>query len=252
MPGRNAAPLLRASAAAGSAAVKRAVAARPGLPRRLRSPTDPAFAAAAAALAPARLHALSAARDGLREQDRGRRAGARGRRGRPAAAAAAAAAAEEGAALARLARPRPAGRRQHPRVPAGAARGGAAHLLRGHHGAHPQHGLPGPQGPAVDAAGVRGHGRYRLFFFLISIVICFVVTKSLLVTCCLPIFLMGMRYYFSRKVILSYLECALNTDMSDIEQYYMKSPEIPAFCILAAEYSLKRLGFLSGGNILCA
>uniref|UniRef100_A0A8C5WYF3 N-acetylaspartate synthetase n=1 Tax=Laticauda laticaudata TaxID=8630 RepID=A0A8C5WYF3_LATLA len=55
-------------------------------------------------------------------------------------------------------------------------------------------------------------------------VICFVMTKSLLLTCCLPIFLMGMRYYFSRKVILSYLECALNTDMSDIEQYYMKSP----------------------------
>nr|XP_028584700.1 N-acetylaspartate synthetase isoform X1 [Podarcis muralis] len=55
-------------------------------------------------------------------------------------------------------------------------------------------------------------------------VMCFVVTKSLLLTCCLPFFLMGMRYYFSRKVILSYLECALNTDMSDIEQYYMKSP----------------------------
>ncbi|KAJ7324496.1 hypothetical protein JRQ81_017516 [Phrynocephalus forsythii] len=55
-------------------------------------------------------------------------------------------------------------------------------------------------------------------------VICFVVTKSLLLTCCLPIFLMGMRYYFSRKVILNYLECALNTDMSDIEKYYMKSP----------------------------
>ncbi|XP_006134786.1 N-acetylaspartate synthetase isoform X2 [Pelodiscus sinensis] len=58
----------------------------------------------------------------------------------------------------------------------------------------------------------------------ILIVICFVVTKSLLLTCCLPIFLMGMRYYFSRKVILSYLECALHTDMSDIEQYYMKPP----------------------------
>ncbi|XP_042314508.1 N-acetylaspartate synthetase isoform X3 [Sceloporus undulatus] len=55
-------------------------------------------------------------------------------------------------------------------------------------------------------------------------VMCFVVTKSLLLTCCLPIFLMGMRYYFSRKVILNYLKCALNTDMSDIEQYYMKSP----------------------------
>ncbi|XP_074848437.1 N-acetylaspartate synthetase isoform X1 [Carettochelys insculpta] len=58
----------------------------------------------------------------------------------------------------------------------------------------------------------------------ILIVICFVVTKSLLLTCCLPIFLMGMRYYFSRKVILSYLEYALHTDMSDIEQYYMKPP----------------------------
>uniref|UniRef100_A0A8C0UXM9 Uncharacterized protein n=1 Tax=Cyanistes caeruleus TaxID=156563 RepID=A0A8C0UXM9_CYACU len=53
---------------------------------------------------------------------------------------------------------------------------------------------------------------------------CFVVTKSFLLTCCLPIFLMGMRYYFSRKVILHYLDCALHTDMSDIEQYYMKPP----------------------------
>ncbi|NXD56019.1 NAT8L synthetase, partial [Corvus moneduloides] len=53
---------------------------------------------------------------------------------------------------------------------------------------------------------------------------CFVVTKSVLLTCCLPIFLMGMRYYFSRKVILHYLDCALHTDMSDIEQYYMKPP----------------------------
>ncbi|NXP04585.1 NAT8L synthetase, partial [Thinocorus orbignyianus] len=54
--------------------------------------------------------------------------------------------------------------------------------------------------------------------------ICFVVTKSFLLTCCLPFFLMGMRYYFSRKVILHYLDCALHTDMSDIEQYYMKPP----------------------------
>lgn len=53
---------------------------------------------------------------------------------------------------------------------------------------------------------------------------CFVVTKSFLLTCCLPIFLVGMRYYFSRKVILHYLDCALHTDMSDIEQYYMKPP----------------------------
>ncbi|EOB03764.1 N-acetyltransferase 8-like protein, partial [Anas platyrhynchos] len=77
-----------------------------------------------------------------------------------------------------------------------------------------------------NSSEVRGAQQesYRLFLFLISIVICFVVTKSFLLTCCLPIFLMGMRYYFSRKVILHYLDCALHTDMSDIEQYYMKPP----------------------------
>lgn len=65
---------------------------------------------------------------------------------------------------------------------------------------------------------------------------CFVVTKSFLLTCCLPIFLMGMRYYFSRKVILHYLDCALHTDMSDIEQYYMKPP---------GEYEFPEGAFLS-------
>ncbi|XP_073198835.1 N-acetylaspartate synthetase isoform X3 [Lepidochelys kempii] len=83
--------------------------------------------------------------------------------------------------------------------------------------------VPSLFGPGREKGMIK-NVRYRLFLFLISIVICFVVTKSLLLTCCLPIFLMGMRYYFSRKVILSYLECALHTDMSDIENYYMKPP----------------------------
>jgi len=51
---------------------------------------------------------------------------------------------------------------------------------------------------------------------------CFVVTKSFTLTCCAPFILMGARYYYSRKVILSYLDCALHTDMADIEAYYMK------------------------------
>ncbi|XP_035283098.1 N-acetylaspartate synthetase isoform X3 [Anguilla rostrata] len=51
---------------------------------------------------------------------------------------------------------------------------------------------------------------------------CFVVTKSLALTCCAPFILMGARYYFSRKVILGYLDHALQTDMADIEEYYMK------------------------------
>ncbi|OCT96664.1 hypothetical protein XELAEV_18008875mg [Xenopus laevis] len=60
--------------------------------------------------------------------------------------------------------------------------------------------------------------------YAVIIIMCFVVTKSLLLTCCMPLFLLGMRYYYSRKIILNHLECALRTDMSDIEQYYMKQP----------------------------
>ena len=51
---------------------------------------------------------------------------------------------------------------------------------------------------------------------------CFVVTKSFALTCCAPFILMGARYCYSRKVILGYLDCALHTDMADIEAYYMK------------------------------
>ncbi|XP_043918224.1 N-acetylaspartate synthetase isoform X1 [Protopterus annectens] len=61
-----------------------------------------------------------------------------------------------------------------------------------------------------------------LILYVVLTLMCFVITKSLLLSCCVPIILMGLRYYFSRKVILGYLEHVLHTDMSDIEQYYMK------------------------------
>lgn len=51
---------------------------------------------------------------------------------------------------------------------------------------------------------------------------CYVMTKSFTLTFCAPFILMGARYYYSRKVILEYLDCALHTDMADIEEYYMK------------------------------
>lgn len=54
--------------------------------------------------------------------------------------------------------------------------------------------------------------------------LCFAVTRSLMLTCLVPAGLLALRYYYSRKVILAYLECALHTDMADIEQYYMKPP----------------------------
>uniref|UniRef100_A0A8V0Z3N2 N-acetylaspartate synthetase n=1 Tax=Gallus gallus TaxID=9031 RepID=A0A8V0Z3N2_CHICK len=77
--------------------------------------------------------------------------------------------------------------------------------------------------PNTAFRGLKQQPLTQLLYALMA-VMCFVVTKSFLLTCCLPIFLMGMRYYFSRKVILHYLDCALHTDMSDIEQYYMKPP----------------------------
>lgn len=63
--------------------------------------------------------------------------------------------------------------------------------------------------------------RFPLFLFHFSIVMCFFVTKSVTLTCCAPLILVGARYYYSRKVIQSYLDCALHTDMADIETYYM-------------------------------
>lgn len=61
--------------------------------------------------------------------------------------------------------------------------------------------------------------------------LCFALTRSLLLTCLVPVGLLGLRYYYSRKVILAYLDCALHTDMADIEQCYMKPPgESPGRC----------------------
>ncbi|KAG9274444.1 N-acetylaspartate synthetase [Astyanax mexicanus] len=60
------------------------------------------------------------------------------------------------------------------------------------------------------------------FLYAVLTVMCFVMTKSVTLTCCTPFILMGARYYYSRKVIFNYLDCALHTDMADIEAYYMK------------------------------
>ncbi|XP_005886537.1 PREDICTED: N-acetylaspartate synthetase, partial [Myotis brandtii] len=58
-------------------------------------------------------------------------------------------------------------------------------------------------------------------------VLCWALTGSLLLTCLVPAGLLALRYYYSRKVVLAYLDCALHTDMADIEQYYMKPPGEP-------------------------
>ncbi|GAA6097506.1 N-acetylaspartate synthetase, partial [Tachysurus ichikawai] len=68
---------------------------------------------------------------------------------------------------------------------------------------------------------------------------CFVMTKSFMLICCTPFILMGARYYYSRKVILNYLDCALHTDMADIEAYYMK-PTVLLECSGLIKYAEAR------------
>ncbi|KAI3375728.1 hypothetical protein L3Q82_004030 [Scortum barcoo] len=54
--------------------------------------------------------------------------------------------------------------------------------------------------------------------------------------------LTGARYYYSRKVIQSYLDCALHTDMADIEAYYMTPTVFFSVC-----HQCLMLLFLGGG-----
>ncbi|KAM5158686.1 N-acetylaspartate synthetase isoform 3-T3 [Callospermophilus lateralis] len=77
--------------------------------------------------------------------------------------------------------------------------------------------------PNTAFRGLRQHPRTQLLYALLA-ALCFAVTRSLMLTCLVSAGLLALRYYYSRKVILAYLECALHTDMADIEQYYMKPP----------------------------
>lgn len=58
--------------------------------------------------------------------------------------------------------------------------------------------------------------------------LCFVLSRSLLLTGLVALALLALRYYYSRKVVLAYLDCALHSDMADIEQCYMKPPGEPS------------------------
>ncbi|XP_058157485.1 N-acetylaspartate synthetase [Dasypus novemcinctus] len=77
--------------------------------------------------------------------------------------------------------------------------------------------------PNTAFRGLRQHPRTQLLYALLA-ALCFAATRSLLLTSLLPAALLGLRYYYSRKVILAYLDCALHSDMADIEHYYMKPP----------------------------
>ncbi|XP_060044341.1 N-acetylaspartate synthetase [Erinaceus europaeus] len=77
--------------------------------------------------------------------------------------------------------------------------------------------------PNTAFRGLRQHPRTQLLYALLA-ALCFVLSRSLLLTGLVALALLALRYYYSRKVILAYLDCALHSDMADIEQCYMKPP----------------------------
>ncbi|XP_060922689.1 N-acetylaspartate synthetase [Limanda limanda] len=76
--------------------------------------------------------------------------------------------------------------------------------------------------PNTAFRGLRQQPRTQALYALLT-VMCFFVSKSVTLTCCAPLVLMGARYFYSKTVIQRYLDCALNSDMADIEDYYMRN-----------------------------
>ncbi|XP_058242525.1 N-acetylaspartate synthetase-like [Hemibagrus wyckioides] len=68
------------------------------------------------------------------------------------------------------------------------------------------------------------HHPESLLLYLFMLILSFLLTESLIFTCCVPLLVLLARYHYSRQVILRCLERTQNTDMSDIEKYYLKSP----------------------------
>lgn len=68
------------------------------------------------------------------------------------------------------------------------------------------------------------HLDYSIIHFSAFAVVCFIATKSFLLTCLVPLAVLCARCYYSRRVALGYLERAKLTDMGDIEGHYMKTP----------------------------
>ncbi|KAL3995920.1 next to brca1 protein [Sarotherodon galilaeus] len=68
------------------------------------------------------------------------------------------------------------------------------------------------------------HHPESLWLYAAMTVISLVITKCWWVIGVLPASVMCLRYFYSRRVIHGYLRRAMNTDMGNIEKFYMKPP----------------------------
>ncbi|XP_041641576.1 N-acetylaspartate synthetase-like [Cheilinus undulatus] len=75
--------------------------------------------------------------------------------------------------------------------------------------------------PDTAFRGLRHHPESILLYAAITF-LCYVITMCWWVIGLLPAVFLSGRYFFSRRVIHGYLEHAMDTDMGDIEGFYMK------------------------------
>uniref|UniRef100_A0A3B4V8D0 N-acetylaspartate synthetase n=1 Tax=Seriola dumerili TaxID=41447 RepID=A0A3B4V8D0_SERDU len=78
--------------------------------------------------------------------------------------------------------------------------------------------------PDTAFRGLRHHPESLLIYTAMT-VLCFVITMCWWVIGLLPAIVLCGRYFYSRRVIHRYLECAMSRDMGDIEGFYTKSPD---------------------------
>ncbi|XP_030000738.1 N-acetylaspartate synthetase-like isoform X1 [Sphaeramia orbicularis] len=89
--------------------------------------------------------------------------------------------------------------------------------------------------------GLRHHPESLLLYAAFTIG-CLVITQCWWVIGLLPVSVLCARYFCSRRVIHAYLDCALQTDMGDVEGFYMKSPDS---CLWVAVLEGKVVGLVA-------
>ncbi|XP_053714218.1 N-acetylaspartate synthetase-like isoform X2 [Synchiropus splendidus] len=98
----------------------------------------------------------------------------------------------------------------------------------------------------VDTAfrSLKYHTESLLIYFLFTAV-SFMVTKSWWMLGLVPALVLCARYYCSRLVIHDFLQYMLSTDLRDIEEYYMNSPDR---CFWVAEKEGKVVGVVAASG----
>ncbi|XP_030641138.1 N-acetylaspartate synthetase-like [Chanos chanos] len=89
--------------------------------------------------------------------------------------------------------------------------------------------------PDTAFRGLCHHPESQLLYGLLCF-LCFLTTRSLMITCCMPALILCARYYCSKRVVHECMEHALSSDMGDIDKHYMKSPDTRFWVAVLGEH----------------